>query len=67
MQVQPAARSPTSRMGFALVYPDRRGHNVMRVVRIPESLISLLYALKHILESAAALLGERGIMICDGI
>lgn len=31
-EVQPAARRPNSRMGFALVYPDRRGHNVMRVV-----------------------------------
>mmetsp|Transcript_15893 Transcript_15893/g.47819 ORF Transcript_15893/g.47819 Transcript_15893/m.47819 type:complete len:239 (+) Transcript_15893:198-914(+) len=31
-EVQPAARRPTSRMGFALVYPDRRGHNVMRIV-----------------------------------
>lgn len=51
-EVQPAARSPTSRMGFALVYPDRRGHNVMRVVgqvhssRVGEDDVKTLRSLK---------------------
>ena len=31
--VQPAARRSTARLEFALVYPDKRGRNVMRVVR----------------------------------
>lgn len=32
-EVQPAARRSTARLEFALVYPDKRGRNVMRVVR----------------------------------
>lgn len=32
-EVQPAARRSTARLDFALVYPDKRGRNVMRVVR----------------------------------
>lgn len=31
-EVQPAARRSTARLEFALVYPDKRGRNVMRVV-----------------------------------
>lgn len=34
-EVQPAARRSTARLDFALVYPDKRGRNVMRVVRAP--------------------------------
>lgn len=51
-EVQPMARRPTSRMGFALVYPDRRGHNVMRVVgqvhssRVGQDDVKTLAALK---------------------
>jgi 3-phenylpropionate/cinnamic acid dioxygenase small subunit len=33
-EVQPAARRSTARLDFALVYPDKRGRNVMRVVRL---------------------------------
>ena len=32
-EVQPAARRSTARLDFALVYPDKKGRNVMRVVR----------------------------------
>lgn len=32
-QVQPAARSKTARIEFALVFPDKRGVNIMRLVR----------------------------------
>lgn len=31
-EVQPAARRPSARLSFSFVYPDRRGHNVMRNV-----------------------------------
>lgn len=33
-EVQPAARRPMARLSFAFVYPDRRGKNVMRQVRL---------------------------------
>ena len=33
MQVFPDARARNARLGFALIYPDRNGRNVMRVVR----------------------------------
>lgn len=32
--VQPAARNRSARISFAFVYPDRRGRNVMRQVRL---------------------------------
>ena len=35
-EVQPAARRSTARLDFALVYPDKRGRNVMRVVSATE-------------------------------
>ncbi len=31
-EVQPRARTPSARLSFAFVYPDRRGLNVMRQV-----------------------------------
>jgi len=31
-QVKPEARGPRTQLSFALVYPDKRGHNVMRQV-----------------------------------
>ena len=34
LQVFPDARSRNARLGFALIYPDRHGRNVMRVVRV---------------------------------
>lgn len=33
-EVQPAARRVTARLEFALVYPDRKGRNVMRQVGV---------------------------------
>lgn len=41
-EVQPAARRSTARLDFALVYPDKRGRNVMRVVRYPMWMLSCL-------------------------
>lgn len=32
-EVQPAARRQQARLEFALIYPDRRGRNVLREVR----------------------------------
>lgn len=31
-EVQPAARRTTARLEFALIYPDKKGRNVMRVI-----------------------------------
>lgn len=33
-EVQPSARRPGAKLSFAFVYPDRKGHNVMRQVGI---------------------------------
>lgn len=33
MQVQPAAKRINARLEFSFVYPDKRGRNVMRLVR----------------------------------
>lgn len=40
-EVQPAARRQQARLEFALVYPDRRGRNVLREAR-PWALQTLL-------------------------
>ncbi len=31
-EVQPAARRTTARLEFALIYPDKKGRNVLRVI-----------------------------------
>ncbi len=48
-EVQPAARRSTARLEFALVYPDKRGRNVMRVVRHDVTARACFYAQHHAL------------------
>ena len=47
-EVQPAARRQQARLEFALIYPDRRGRNVLREARLwPLNTIWPRYSLKY--------------------
>ncbi len=59
----PDARSRNARLGFALIYPDRHGRNVMRVVRIAPGPLNISTARSRGQRATAELSADVGTLL----